>query len=69
MPSRPQISGRSRTAEIWKTRVRRKEIRAEVRPSPSAVKKAEPKMANPAKRKEKEKTKKPRNVIVSSSWS
>ena len=55
IPSIPQISGKISTAAAWNTRVRRKEMRAEIRPLFSAVKKPEPNMAKPAKRKEKEK--------------
>lgn len=41
-PSIFQRRGRSRTAATWKTMVRRKEIMADVRPSPNAVKNPEP---------------------------
>lgn len=53
MPSSCQISGRRSTAKTWNTSVREEEISAEVRPSLRAVKKPEPKMAKPEKRKEK----------------
>ena len=59
IPSMPQIIGNSKTAEIWKTRVRKNEIKAEVRPSFSAVKNDEPKMAMPANKNENENITKP----------
>ena len=49
MPSSFQIMGSRITAPNWNTRVRRKEIIAEVTPSFSAVKKPEAKMAYPIK--------------------
>ena len=39
IPSTPQIRGKVSTANISKTRVRRKEIRAEIKPLLRAVKK------------------------------
>ena len=54
IPSTPQIMGRSRTADTWKTRVRRKDIAAETTPLPRAVKKDEPKIPKPANRKDRE---------------
>ena len=42
-----------RKAAVWNTKVRGNEMMAEVRPSFKAVKKAEPKMATPERRKEK----------------
>jgi hypothetical protein len=45
IPSKPQIMGRNKTAATWKTKVRKKDINAEVNPSLSAVKKEEKKMA------------------------
>ena len=53
IPSRPSTRGRSITDAHWKTRVHIKDISAEVSPSLRAVKNAEPKIATPAKRKEK----------------
>ena len=53
MPSMSNSTGRTRTQQVWKSSVRRKEISADVSPSFRAVKKEEPKMAKPAKRKEK----------------
>lgn len=47
IPSTPQKRGKIKTDEIWNTKVLRKEISAEVSPSFKAVKKEEPKMANP----------------------
>lgn len=41
-PSIPKNIGSSNTAEVWNTRVRRKEMMADVIPSLSAVKKPEP---------------------------
>ena len=57
------------TAAHWNTSVRRKEIRAEVSPSFSAVKKEEPKMAKPENRKATEKMAKAWAVMSSSSGS
>ena len=62
MPFTPNIKGSSMTAADWKTSVRKKEIRAEVKPSPKAVKKDEPNMAKPEKRNENENILKPCNV-------
>ena len=42
MPSIPQSKGKTITNRIWKTSVRKKEIKAETTPLPSAVKKDEP---------------------------
>ena len=39
--------GKSNTAPIWKTRVRKNEIKAEIKPLFNAVKKPEPKIASP----------------------
>ena len=58
IPSTPQKRGKTKTDEIWNTKVLRKEISAEVSPSFKDVKKEEPKMANPENKKEKEKTEK-----------
>lgn len=55
IPVSPQKTGKIKTAEIWNTKVRRKEISAEVNPSFNAVKKEEPNMAKPENKKEKEK--------------
>ena len=52
MPSIPKTKGNSNTAAIWNTRVRKKAISAEVRPSFKAVKNPEPKIAIPMNRKE-----------------
>jgi hypothetical protein len=46
------MRGKRRTAATWNSNERRKEISAEVRPSLSAVKKEEPKIAIPEKRKD-----------------
>ena len=54
IPSTPQKRGKTKTDEIWNTKV----LSAEVSPSFKAVKKEEPKMANPENKKEKEKTEK-----------
>lgn len=62
IPSVPQISGIIITARIWKTRVLRNEIIAEVSPSFKAVKNDEPNIAIPAKRNEKQKNIKPLRV-------
>jgi len=53
IPSSFHISGIIITAAVWNKRVLRKDISAEIGPSFRAVKKAEPKMAMPAKKKEK----------------
>ena len=55
IPSISITKGSKSTAAIWNTKVRKNDIVAEIRPLFSAVKKDEPKMARPAKRKEKEK--------------
>ena len=47
--------GRSSTARVWNTRVRRNEISAEISPLLSAVKKDEPKMLMPLNKNENEK--------------
>ena len=54
IPSIPQISGRTSTAITWNYIARRKEIRADVSPSFRAVKKADPYIEIPEKRKENE---------------
>lgn len=54
MPSMSNSTGRTRTQQVWKSSVRRKEIAAETKPLLSAVKKAEVKMLKPESRKEKE---------------
>ena len=65
MPSSCQKSGKISTDRHWNTNVLRNEIKAETRPSPSAVKKEEPKMAKPENKKEKENRKrKPEKVIL-----
>ena len=69
IPFSPHKIGKIKTAEIWNTKVRRKEIRAEVSPSFKAVKKEEPNMANPENKKEKEKIAKAWAVISRSSAS
>lgn len=56
MSFKPQIKGKINTAAIWKTRVRRKEIKAETSPLFNAVKKEEPYIDMPAKRNAKEYT-------------
>ena len=59
IPSTPQNLGRMRTAAVWKQRVRRKDITAEIKPLFKAVKKPELKIPIPAKRKANEKRKNP----------
>ena len=61
-PFTPKNSGRMRIAPSSKTSVRRNEIIAEVTPSFSAVKKPEPKIANPIKKKDSPKMRKPDSV-------
>lgn len=63
MPSISRNIGSNRTAPPWNIIVRRKEIRADVRPSFRAVKKPEPKMAKPMSGKEKENIRRPFTVI------
>lgn len=53
IPAVPMNNGIMSTAELSKTSVRIKDITAEVRPSLSAVKKAEPKIEKPASKNEK----------------
>lgn len=62
IPSTPQINGKVKIAAAWNTKVRRKDMAAEINPLPRAVKKEEPKIAKPEKRKEKEKKKNAREV-------
>ena len=50
MPSICHNNGRVNTKMIWKTRVLQKDIIALISPLLSEVKKAEPNMANPAKK-------------------
>lgn len=54
IPSKPQSRGRIITIEHWNTRVRRRDIREEVKPSLSAVKKDEPNIPKPDSKNEKE---------------
>ena len=53
-PSRSQKIGRIKTQAVWNTRVRRKEMTAEINPLFRAVKKDEPKMLKPQNRKDTE---------------
>lgn len=62
IPSMPQKDGKTSTAAHSNTSVRRKEIRAEVSPSPRAVKKDEPKIEKPEHKNEQEKKRNPRTV-------
>ena len=69
MPSPPAFSkmkGRRKTVTDWKTSVRKKEMTADTGPLFSAVKKDEPKIAVPVKRKAKEQYKNPVFVISKS---
>lgn len=50
IPSTPKINGSKKTAESWNTKVRQKEIKAEISPLLKAVKKQEPNIDTPAKR-------------------
>ena len=52
IPSSPHSSGKISTVATWNTIVRKNEISAEVSPSLSAVKNAEPSTAVPESRKE-----------------
>ena len=53
IPLSPYIAGRIITAPIWNTSVLRKDITAETIPLFYAVKKDEPNMSNPLRRKTK----------------
>ena len=55
MPSRSKKMGSIITASDWNTRVRKKDIIAEIMPLLRAVKNPDPQIAIPEKRKEKEK--------------
>ena len=54
-PLSPQINGRIKMNAIWKTRVRKNEITAEIRPLLSAVKNADAKIFIPLMMYESEK--------------
>lgn len=56
IPSTLKISGKSRTAAIWNTSVRKNDMSAEISPLFSAVNIDEPNMDIPANRKETEKS-------------
>ena len=62
IPSMPQKIGNNRIQAHWKTKVRRKEISAEVRPSFKAVKKLEVKIPNPMNPNDSEKIRNPETV-------
>ena len=66
-PMSPKTVGRSNSIPVSITSVRRKEITAEILPLQRAVKKEEPKMFMPQKRKERAYNRKPEVVIASSS--
>ena len=51
IPSTPKSTGRISTDELWKTRVRRKDIAADTAPLFKAVKNPEAKILNPANTK------------------
>ena len=53
-PAASKINGRVRTAAVWNNSVRKNEIMADTGPLFSAVKKEEPKIANPVNKKAKE---------------
>lgn len=67
IPSIPNSSGKMRTDSIWKTKVRRKEIVAEITPLFNAVKKADAKMFKPDKINANEKMRNACVVISNSS--
>lgn len=69
IPSRPKMSGSSNTEAIWNTRVRKKDIAAEIPPLFSAVKNADANIFNPVRIKAKENTLKAWQVIVNKSAS
>ena len=54
IPSSPQIIGKTSTAMIWHTKVRIKEIAAEISPLLSAVNMELPKMLKPHSKNERE---------------
>ena len=54
-PSISITKGKSNTAEVWNTRVLKKDIIAEIRPLFNAVKNDEPKIAIPQNKNENEK--------------
>lgn len=56
IPSRPKMIGRSNTDAIWNTRVRKKDIAAEITPLFNAVKNADAKIFKPVRMKAKENT-------------
>ena len=64
IPSIPNNMGRSITAAVWNTNVRRKEITADVSPSFKAVKNPEANIAYPINKNAKEYITKPRQVRV-----
>ena len=59
----PQREGKIKMAVVCKTSVRKKEINADIKPLLSAVKKAEPKMLKPQRRKDSEYSRIPFVVI------
>ena len=54
IPSRSKIIGSSTTAQIWQTKVRTKEITAEIRPLLSAVNRELPKILKPQSKNDSE---------------
>lgn len=66
IPSTPQKRGRIKTAAIWNTRVLKNAIDADISPLFKAVKKDEPKIANPENKKQKEKMENPLMVRAKS---
>ena len=69
IPSICQNKGKIKIAATWKTRVLKNEINAETSPSFSAVKNDEPKIENPASKKQKAKIKNAWRVIFFNSLS
>lgn len=69
IPSTSKKTGRIRTEEVWKIRVRKKEIAADTAPLFKAVKKEEEKIFRPARRKGQENSRNAWLVKVNSSLS
>lgn len=62
IPFMPKTIGNTKTQMLWKSSVRKNEMRAETVPLLSAVKNAEAKILNPASKNEQEKILKARTV-------
>lgn len=62
IPFMPKTIGNTKTQMLWKSSVRKNEMRSETVPLLSAVKNAEAKILNPASKNEQEKILKARTV-------